>query len=133
MLKVDDLGASRLTNRERLILLSASLSLVWSQSYAKPPSTIEVRAGEAHVSRQASNRACARHEAKSGGKGALLGGATGAVVGGAMMAGPLGAGIGLVAGHEIGRHWTRCGQLAKRRAAAREQVARNSGRHNKHS
>lgn len=87
-----------------LLLLTPTISA--AQSRKDEQAMVERRRGM--VKRSAYWRACSQRKRTSANKGTLTGGAAGAVVGGAMMAGPVGAGVGALIGHEIGKRRTHC-------------------------
>lgn len=71
---------------------------------------VERREGRA---RRSYYRGSCRHEQRSSGNkgtvaGALVGGASGALIGGDVLGGLVGAGVGAVAGHEIAKRRVRC-------------------------
>ena len=72
---------------------------------------VERREARAHYNRR-SHRGCYAERRSSGNKGtvagALVGGASGALIGGDVLGGLVGAGVGAVAGHQIAKSRTRC-------------------------
>ena len=72
---------------------------------------VESRRGYARYDRSSYSRC--RHDRRSSGNkgtvaGALVGGASGALIGGDVLGGLVGAGVGAVAGHEIAKRRVRC-------------------------
>ena len=71
------------------------------------------------VSRSRYWRACKARRRSAQARGTLAGGATGAAVGVVAMATPIGAAVGLVAGHYVGRAHVHCPDQASRSALHR--------------
>ena len=84
----------------------AALSATSEVAAAQPSKSVLTKSGVAHRHRYAGE--CARRRRASANRGALAGGAGGAIVGAAAMATPIGAGVGVLAGHEIGKRMRRC-------------------------
>lgn len=114
--------------QKRMVALVGAFALCAGAAFTQTP-TVIVTKHKAQISRSDYNRACKRRKAHGAEAGTILGGATGSVIGGAMMAGPIGAGVGLVAGHEIGRREAHCRLLADSKAPSHKhrdkQLAEN--------
>ena len=74
-----------------------------------PPAVVP--RGRAVVSRSKSLKACKARRASAENKGAIAGAAVGAVAGTAAMVPPLGAAVGVAAGHLIGKAHVHCTNL----------------------
>ena len=73
---------------------------------ARANRTVAVRSGVVHGHRYAAE--CNRRKRRSANAGTLVGGVGGAVIGAAAMATPIGAGVGALAGHALGKSRQAC-------------------------
>ncbi len=80
--------------------------------YDNPRYERQVERRRASARRSSYNRNCYAERRSDGNKGtvagALVGGASGALIGGDVLGGLVGAGVGAVAGHQIAKSRTRC-------------------------